>query len=101
MTTSAQDSILLARKVLGDNYCEVKVKSIVVSENLDKEDCHISLSLHHGPTIESAGVGMVDAIFNGLREHYSTTYSSLTGVELNRFFLRPNPIVPKPRSVST
>ncbi len=88
MTTSPQECLLLIRKVLGDNYCTVKVKGIVVTENLEHENTSIELSLQHGPLIESTGVGMVDAIFTGLQKHYASNFSSLSGLELTRFYVR-------------
>lgn len=88
MTTSPEDNLLLIKKVVGNLYCEVKIKSIVVSEDIELENCSIILSLQHGPVIKANGVGMVDAIFLGLKEYYSNKFSSLSGLELYKFFVK-------------
>src|SRR3990167_7869054 len=88
MTTSSKDTLQLIRKILGSSYCEVKVKSIVVIEDLDNENCSIKISLQHGNLIESSGVGMVDAIFSGLKTYYTSEFDSLDGLELSKFFVK-------------
>ena len=88
MTTLPKDNLLLIKKVRGSSYLEIRVKSIVVFDDLDAETCKIQLYLHNGDLIEASGVGMVDAIFSGIKEYYGSQFESLKELELVNFFVQ-------------
>ena len=66
----------------------VSVKSIVVTDDLESETCNVQLCLHNDVSIEASGVGMVDAIFSGLKRHYHEQHESLKDLELTNFFVK-------------
>lgn len=82
-----EERFSLVKKILSDKYHPIQVKTISVLDDLESAVCRICLSLTSGEALEFSGVGMVDAIFTGLKGHYSSRYKSLLGLELIRFFV--------------
>ena len=82
-------SAKLIRKVLGkDGYIELTVESVSVTDDLNGS-CQVSL-LVSGDKIDGNGVGLVDAIFNGLKNHYAREYESLNSISLKEFHVGIN-----------
>lgn len=88
MTTLPNDNLELIKRIRGSSYLSVRPRTIVVSNDLDEETCNIKLCLHNGALIEASGVGMVDAIFSGLKTHYHDEFESLKDLELTNFFVK-------------
>ncbi len=85
MDRPPDESLLLIKKILSDKYCTIGVKTIAILDDLDAGTCHISLHLRSGESVEDKGVGMVDAIFAGLKKHHASEYPSLNSIELQDF----------------
>lgn len=88
MTKLPEENLDLIKKVLGKSYSEINVKSISVLDDLDSETCDIVLKLSSGITVEARGVGIVDAIFSGLKSYFSGEFRSLSEIELTKFFAK-------------
>lgn len=88
MTTVPEDNLLLIKRILGKSYLDVKINSLSVLDNLENGKCSVQLYLHDGLVIEATGVGIVDAIFSGLKDHFRNQFPSLNGLELVNFFVK-------------
>ncbi len=88
MTIVPHDDLELIKRIRGNAYLQVRVKSIIVFDDLESEISKIQLYLHEDATIEASGVGMVDAIFSGLKNHYHKQFESLKHLELTNFFVK-------------
>lgn len=84
VTTPPHEALI--RRVLGQNFLELKLARLVIEE-LDGAST-IKLSALEGEQpveVEGRGVGVVDAVHAGLLERYAREYQSLTTIELSGF----------------
>lgn len=76
----------LIRRVLGANFLELRLSRLSFEEGDHTTTCKVSV-LEKDQTIEvdGKGVGIVDAIFNGLLDRYAREYQSLKTIQLIGF----------------
>ncbi len=88
VTKRPQSNLELIRRVLGDDYLELRLKHLTIVE--DSED-HCSATVEaldtNGQTqrVKGEGCGLVDAVMNALLGRYSIEYQSLKSIELVDF----------------
>ncbi len=76
----------LIRKVLGANFLELKLSRLSFEEADHTTICKVHLLEGEQPVdVEGKGVGVVDAIFNGLLDRYAREYQSLKTIALIGF----------------
>jgi len=76
----------LIRKVLGPNFLELRLSRLQVEEADHTTICKVHLLEGDQPVeVEGKGVGVVDAIFNGLLDRYAREYQSLKTIQLVGF----------------
>ncbi len=76
----------LIRKVLGANFLELKLSRLSFEEADHTTICKVNLVEGELPVeVEGKGVGVVDAIFNGLLDRYAREYQSLKTIALIGF----------------
>ncbi|MBA3453349.1 MAG: hypothetical protein H0T42_09685 [Deltaproteobacteria bacterium] len=76
----------LIRKVLGANFLELKLSRLACEEADHTTICKVHLVEGEQPVeVEGKGVGVVDAIFNGLLDRYAREYQSLKTIALIGF----------------
>jgi len=76
----------LIRKVLGANFLELRLSRLQVEEADHTTNCKIHLlEGDQQVEVEGKGVGVVDAIFNGLLDRYAREYQSLKTIQLVGF----------------
>lgn len=89
MTKRPQSNLELIRRVLGDDFLELKLEHLTIEEDPADDSCSVTVEASdtHGKQhrVEGRGRGVVDAIFNGLFERYSREYQSLKTIELASF----------------
>jgi hypothetical protein len=76
----------LIRRVLGSNFLELKLARLAFEEADHTTTCKVSVI--EGETtfeVEGKGVGVVDAIYNGLLDRYAREYQSLKTITLTGF----------------
>jgi hypothetical protein len=81
------ENVDLVKKILKDEYVKVDITNLIIDENLMAEtSCHVLLCIDGKPLNEAFyGVGVVDAVFNGLKHVYASEYQSLRSIELIKF----------------
>ena len=81
--------ISLMREILQDDYVELEVESYVLREEVARETCHISCKMRNGHeegmVVEGEGVGVIDALFHGLRDRMASQYPSLSSIRFSQF----------------
>ena len=76
----------LIRKVLGANFLELKLSRLSFEEADHTTICKVNILEGDQPLeVEGKGVGVVDAIFNGLLDRYAREYQSLKTIALIGF----------------
>lgn len=89
MTKRPHKNSELIRRVLGDNYLELSIKSLEVEEDLEAAQTIVRVRTvdPHGAdhTVSGKGCGLVDAIFDALLERYAAEYESLRTLEVVNF----------------
>ena len=76
----------LIRKVLGANFLELKLSRLSFEEADHTTICKVNLVEGELPVeVEGKGVGVVDAIFNGMLDRYAREYQSLKTIALIGF----------------
>lgn len=86
--------IALMREILQDDYLQLSVKVYSLTESLDEAEpmCRLTCTLVNQDgsemTVESRGVGVIDALFNGLRDRLADDYPSLKSIRFSQFNIR-------------
>jgi hypothetical protein len=76
----------LIRRVLGPNYFELKLVRHAVEEGDHTTSAKVTvLEGEQNIDVEGKGVGVVDAIYNGLLDRYAREYQSLKTIQLIGF----------------
>jgi len=73
------------REALGDNYLSLKIWNYHLSEDVESEQASIIASLQKSDTVdiirvEGTGVGMIDALFKGLKSAMAEEFPSLESI---------------------
>jgi LeuA allosteric (dimerisation) domain len=79
----------LIRKVLGTNFLELGLKRLLVDEDPGAKTT-VTASIGEGDQVVEVvgqGVGVVDALYNGLLERYAREYQSLKTIQIVGFHL--------------
>jgi hypothetical protein len=82
---SLEDNTELIKKVLGASYIPISIKEITIKDFVESKGCSVYFVLNTGQEIECSGLGMVDAIFSGLKEVFSGEFYSFGGLHLQKF----------------
>ncbi|MCG8419751.1 MAG: hypothetical protein MJE77_17600 [Proteobacteria bacterium] len=95
MTKRPQSNLELIKRVLGDEYLELELTHLHADEEAENgsdeavAQCSVSVETidNNGSQqkVEGKGIGLVDAVFNGLLGRYALEYQSLKSVELVDF----------------
>ncbi len=89
VTRRPHANLELIRRVLAGNYLELKINRLILDETADtlgsKVTVHTSDTQGNTHVIEGEGVGLVDALWSGIRARYSAEYQSLKSIELASF----------------
>jgi len=76
----------LIRKILAANYLELKLGRLAIEEADYTTICKLTVFEGDQPIeVEGKGVGVVDALFNGMLERYAREYQSLKTIQLTGF----------------
>lgn len=87
---SVERSLSRIREILGDQYLPLKVQRFEYTEDLGSAKATVRAELQHKSpedtlTIVGSGVGLLDALFDGVRERLAKTYPSLDKVHVAAF----------------
>jgi hypothetical protein len=82
----------LIRRVLGNEYLELRIDKFIVEEDFETGRSKVKLCAHGTPNggmvVEGDGVGVVDALWLGLLERYAPEYQSLKSLEFAGFMVQ-------------
>lgn len=78
----------LIRKVLSDKYVEINIDRLSIEEYIGEGNTVTLFRLLPGIEIKSAGVGVVDSLFNGLKDHFRKDFPSIEALYLSKFFVK-------------
>lgn len=94
MTQKQDKMITLMREILQDDLLQLSVRLYTLSESFEEEEplcrltCHLQNADGTELTVESKGVGVIDALFNGLRDRLADEYPSLRSIRFSQFDIR-------------
>lgn len=93
MRDKQENMIALMREILQDDYTELSVRLYTLTESFEDEamcrlTCHLINADGSDMTVESEGVGVIDALFNGLRDRLADEYPSLQSIRFSQFNIR-------------
>ena len=86
-----QHTAQLIHQILGSNFLPVQTKSYQLSEDIDGGECLLAVTLKTGDErakplkFEGRGVGLVDALYDGLVARFAPEYPSLRTLSVVRF----------------
>ena len=86
-----QEILQIIKEVLGQKYFKIDVTEFILRESADSTiTCTFSSSdTDKNPLqIEGKGVGMVDALYNGIMDEMSKKHESLSGLEFEDFSVK-------------
>ncbi len=88
MTSRPHANLELIRRVLGDDFVELRIKRLEYDEEFEAEVSHVKVTLvenNREVTVAGGGCGLVDALWSSLTGRFSAEYESLKSVELASF----------------
>lgn len=91
MDAKQEKMIALMREILQDDYVELAVKHYTHEESLEDGSSKITCKLHGAngdSTVEGSGVGLIDALFNGLRSRLASEFPSLESIRFSQFDIK-------------
>ncbi len=94
MREKQEKMVALMREILQDDYTELAVLLYTLTESFDEDEpkcrltCHLKNADGSDMTVESEGVGVIDALFNGLRDRLANEYPSLKSIRFSQFNIR-------------
>ncbi len=87
-----EEVIRQMRDALQGEYLEMRVTAYELSENVETEEatvrCNLSVSGDDPVEVIGKGVGIIDALFAGLKERYAPEYPSLESIKFSSFVVR-------------
>ena len=89
MVPAPEKSMKLIKQVLGEDYLHLEVSTLSLRDDMCGR-CNATVELVNGLTIQSTGVGQVNAIFNAFKDYYAEEYQSLKTIELADFSVTIN-----------
>ena len=92
MTTQAEITALV-REMLGDNYTHLRVKRVLIEEDLEQRttsvNCEVTDEISSEAfVIAGKGVGLIDAFFRGVHDRFATEYPSLKTISFSSFSIQ-------------
>ncbi len=84
---------MLIKEVLKERYLSLRISHFQLLEDLQESKCRVIVTLCHaqdGSTLgelRGQGVGLIDALFRGLMEHYAQEFESLNSIQITGFRL--------------
>ncbi len=89
MEAKQDKMVALMREILQDDYVELAVKRYTHEEDLETGSSQITCMLQgmngDPTTVEGQGVGLIDALFSGLRDRLASDYPSLQSIRFSQF----------------
>lgn len=84
MTTPPHEQLI--RRILGTNFLELKLRRLQITEHDMTSEVKISVSEgDQSFDVEGKGIGVVDALYEGLLSRYAREYQSLKTIQLTGF----------------
>lgn len=92
MALDQEKMLGLMREILQDEFLELRVEEYRLDEKIEEEQSRIMCRLRHanGEAVEIAGigVGIIDALFDGLQKYLAQDYPSLNSIRFSQFSIR-------------
>lgn len=94
MEQKQEKMIALMKEILQDDYLQLSVKLYSMTESLEEEEplcrltCHLVNADGSEMIVESEGVGVIDALFKGIRDRLADQYPSLKSIRFSQFNIR-------------
>jgi hypothetical protein len=89
MADREQEEVMtLMREVLGEQYLQLEVESVLVEENVREQTTSVScevISSAGRSVIAGRGVGLVDALYAGVVARFAKEYPSLQTIRFDSF----------------
>jgi len=89
MADREQDEVMtLMREVLGEQYLQLEVESVLVEENVREQATSVScevISSAGRSVIAGRGVGLIDALYAGVVARFAKEYPSLQTIRFDSF----------------
>ena len=88
MFEKQEKMIGLMKEILQEDYMSLSVEQYTLTENLSDGTCEITCELDDGDSkvaVEGAGVGTIDALFDGLKKRLAGDYPSLESIKFSEF----------------
>lgn len=89
VTRRPHANLELIKRVLGNDYLELRIQRLTLEERLDSEVCSVKVEAKNGngspPLMEGEGCGIADAIYTALLSRYGTEYQSLQSISFTSF----------------
>ena len=87
-----EDALAAMRSVLAERYLALKVRRYVLEEDFDAATSRVEfwLALNEAPAeaLTGVGVGLIDALFGGLRARFAAEHPSLESVSFSSLHVR-------------
>lgn len=85
-----EEALSRMREVLQEDLISLSVAGVRIDEDFEKNRCAVVCTVVETPAgtsmgVESDGVGLIDAFFNGLRLRYETQWPSLNTIRFTGF----------------
>jgi hypothetical protein len=82
----------LMKEILQDDYLHLNVHNYTLNENLDEGsvdiECRLSDQKDDGFEVSGTGVGVIDALFDGLKKRMADDYPSLESIRFSEFSIK-------------
>ncbi|RAL22148.1 hypothetical protein DL240_09845 [Lujinxingia litoralis] len=92
MALDQDKMVSLMREILQEDYLTLAIKAYSLEERLDQDECQIRFQLEEPggklAQVEGRGVGTIDALFRGLRQHLAHDYPSLSSIAFSQFAIQ-------------
>lgn len=90
MPQKQQEALALMREVLQEDLLQLQAEGYKLEESLSGGRCDVFLTVRNPHTgelfpIDGTGVGLVDAVFRGLKARFTKDYQSLESIEFASF----------------
>jgi hypothetical protein len=82
----------LMKEILQEDYLHLNVHNYTLNENLDEStvdiECRLSDQKDDGFEVSGTGVGVIDALFDGLKKRMADDYPSLKSIRFSEFSIK-------------
>ncbi len=94
------ETLKLVKGFLKEKYVKLLIQNVVIREDLEADETMVECTAQLGTQvveIKSTGAGLIDALFSGMREHFSQQYFSLDDIEFVDFSIDVDPLTRRTR----